>query len=332
MVAGVPMDAALASLRPLALALFGISLGIWALAAIGGRWISCRALEPVTRMAQAAGNISALDLNRRLPRAGTNDELDELGATFNELLDRLQISFEKQSRFASEASHQLRTPLAAILGQLDVALRRNRTADEYRQALGAARKQASQLTRIVEMLLFLTREDADASSPALDRVELRGWLGEQLQAWEQRPRGSDIRMNISSDERLWVNVHSEMLRQALDNLLDNACKYSEPGSAISVSLDQIGNAVHLAVQDNGIGVAEEELPHLAEAFFRSHRARQRGTGGVGLGLAIVRRILAALGGQLQVESRHGAGSRFVIVLPTADVDALDKRSLTQPVA
>jgi len=328
----VPMDRALASLRPLAMALVGISLGIWTLAAIGGHWISRRALEPVSRMAHAAGSISAVDLNRRLPQSGTNDELEELGNTFNELLDRLQISFEKQSRFASEASHQLRTPLAAILGQLDVALRRDRTAEEYRAALRAARKQASQLTRIVEMLLFLTRENADASSLALDRVELRSWRGEQLQAWEQHPRGSDIRMDVSSNERLWVNVHNEMLRQALDNLLDNACKYSEPGSAISVSLDRVGSAAHLAVEDNGIGVAEDDLPHLGEAFFRSARARERGTGGVGLGLAIVRRILAAVGGQLQVESRPGAGSRFVIVLPTTVVGALDEESLTQPVA
>jgi len=329
---GVPMDRALASLKPLAAALAGISLGIWMLAAIGGRWISRRALEPVRRMAHAAGSISALDLNRRLPRAGTNDELDELGTTFNELLDRLQISFEKQSRFASDASHQLRTPLAAIVGQLDVALRRERTAEEYREALTAARKQAGQLTRIVEMLMFLTREDADVSSPALGRAELRSWLGDHLQGWEQHARGGDIHMDVGAGEPLWVNVHSEMFGQALDNLLDNACKYSEPGSAIQVSLEQIGSAVRLAVEDNGMGIAVDELPQLGKAFFRSPRARERGTGGVGLGLAIVSRILAALDGQLQIERRPGTGSRFVIVLPTAGMGTLDRKSLTQPVA
>lgn len=328
----VPMDRALTSLRPLGMALAGISLGIWALAAIGGRWISRRALEPLTRMAHAAGSISALDLKVRLPQPGTNDELDDLATTFNELLDRLQISFEKQSRFASEASHQLRTPLAAILGQLDVALRRDRTAEEYREALAAARKQAGQLTRIVEMLLFLAREDAEASSPALDRVELRGWLGDHLQALEQHPRGSDIRMDPSSEAHLWVNAHGEMLGQALDNLLDNACKYSEQGSTISVSVQRIGNAAHLAVEDNGTGVAEDELPHLGEAFFRSRKVRERGASGVGLGLAIARRILAAIGGRLQVERRPGGGSRFVIVLLTAEAKVPEESSLTQPVA
>jgi two-component system OmpR family sensor kinase len=283
-------------------------------------------------MARAAGSISALDLKRRLPRAGTSDELDELGTTFNELLDRLQISFEKQSRFASEASHQLRTPLAAIVGQLDVALRRDRTAEEYREALTSAQKQAGQLTRIVEMLMFLTREDADVSSPALERVELRSWLGEHLQGWGQHARSGDIQMDVSSDQPLWVNVHSEMLGQALDNLLDNACKYSEPSSAIQVSVEQIGSAVRLTVEDNGMGVAGDELPQLGKAFFRSTRARERGTSGVGLGLAVVNRILAALGGQLQIERRPGTGSRFVIVLPTAARAALDKKSLTQPVA
>jgi heavy metal sensor kinase len=332
LVAGVPMDAALASLSPLALALFGISLSLWGLAAIGGRWISRRALAPVTRMAHAAGSISALDLERRLPMAGTKDELDALGQTFNELLDRLQISFEKQARFAAEASHQLRTPLAAILGQLDVVLRRDRTTEEYRNTLRTARQQAEQLNRIVEMLLFLTREDAETSSPNFGRIELRGWLDQRLQSWEQHPRAGDIRVEASADDDLWVSAHGEMLGQALDNLLDNACKYSAPGSAITVSATQTASEVRLAVEDDGLGIAEEDLPHVGEAFFRSTKARERGIGGVGLGLAIVHRILAALHGRLEVQQKSGGGSRFVIILPTAFAVTEENRSLTQPVA
>jgi signal transduction histidine kinase len=181
------------------------------------------------------------------------------------------------------------------------------------------------------MLLFLTREDADASSPALARVELRSWLGQHLQAWEQHARGSDIRNDTSPGADFWVNVHSEMLGQALDNLLDNACKYSDLGSAIAVSVDRVGTAVQLAVEDEGIGIADGELTRLGDAFFRSRQARERGAGGVGLGLAIVRRILAAFDARLHVERRRGAGSRFVIILPTAAVGSDDKRSLTQPV-
>jgi len=332
LVVGVPMDAALASLSPLALALFGISLAIWGLAAVGGRWISRHALAPVTRMARAAGDISALDLERRLPLAGTADELDALGRTFNELLDRLQISFEKQARFTAEASHQLRTPLAAILGQLDVALRRDRTSAEYRQTLATARKQAEQLNRIVEMMLFLTREDADACSPGFERLELRDWLADRLQMWERHPRAGDIHSDTGADDKLCVNVHSEMLGQALDNLLDNAFKYSLPGSAISVSALQTAGEIQLAVEDEGFGIADEDLPHLGEAFFRSDEARKRGPGGAGLGLAIVRRILTALNGRLEVQKRPRGGSRFVIVLPTVAVAACEARSLTQPVA
>ncbi len=174
------------------------------------------------------------------------------------------------------------------------------------------------MARIVEMLLFLTRADADASSPALARVELRGWLVVHLQAWEQHARGSDIRSDARSDDALWVNVHAEMLGQALDNLLDNACKYSQPGSVVAVSLKRNGDVVELAVADEGIGLSEEELPHLGEAFFRSPRAREHGAGGVGLGLAIVCRILTALDGQLRVERR-----------PAREAD-LSSFSLTRP--
>jgi len=332
LVVGVPMDAALASLSPLAVALFGISIAIWGLAAIGGRWISRRALAPVTRMAHAAGSISAIDLEHRLPLTGTKDELDELGQTFNELLDRLQISFEKQARFTAEASHQLRTPLAAILGQLDVALRRDRTTQEYRDTLTTARQQAGQLNRIVEMLLFLTREDVEACSPSFERIELRGWLAQRLQSCQQHPRAGDIRIEGGDGDDVWVSVHSEMLGQALDNLLDNACKYSVPGSVIRVSARQTAGEVRLAVEDDGLGIAEEDLPHVGEAFFRSAKARERGIGGVGLGLAIVRRILAALHGRLEVERRPGGGTRFVIVLPTPVAAVEEERSLTQPVA
>src|SRR5437763_732045 len=141
-------------------------------AALAGRRLCRRALRPLTGMAAAARAISADDLGRRLPPAGTGDEVDDLGRAFNELLARLQESFERQRRFTGDASHQLRTPLAAMLGQVEVALRRERPPEEYQRVLTLVHKQSAKLREIVEMLLFLSRADAEAKRPQLEALDL----------------------------------------------------------------------------------------------------------------------------------------------------------------
>src|SRR5262249_51255839 len=143
----------------------GLSLTVWLVALFVGRALCRRALVPVRRMAASAADMDAADLGRRLPAAGTRDELDELSKAFNNLLDRLQESVERQQRFTGDASHQLRTPLTAILGQLEVALRRQRPVEEYEQVLTTVRQKAEHLRRIVESLLFLARADAEARLP-----------------------------------------------------------------------------------------------------------------------------------------------------------------------
>src|SRR5437868_10416144 len=143
-------------------------------------------------MAAAARTMATVDLSQRLKHTANGDELDDLGHSFNGLLDRLQESFERQRRFTGDASHQLRTPLTAILGQLEVALRRPRTADEYRQALATVHDRAGHLRRIVESLLFLARADADARLPERERVDLADWLPEHLRTCSEHPRFGDI--------------------------------------------------------------------------------------------------------------------------------------------
>src|SRR5262249_14448190 len=152
------------------------------------------------------------------------DELHALADSFNGLLDRLQESHERQRRFAGDASHQLRTPLAAMLGQLEVALRRERSADEYRRALADVREQGERLRRIVEALLFRTRADAEALAPSLESVELSSWLAAHLKTWDAHPRAGDLRCEAAAGP-LWARAQPQLLAQAVDNLLDNAAKY-----------------------------------------------------------------------------------------------------------
>jgi heavy metal sensor kinase len=317
MTAGVSLEPVRANLRNLALALAGISAALWLLAAVAGRFLGRRALLPVTRMAAAAQAMSAADRDQRLPTPGTGDELDELGQAFNGLLDRLHESFERQRRFTGDASHQLRTPLTAMLGQVEVALRRPRPPEEYQRVLTAVHDQALHLRRIVEMLLFLARADAEARLPDLETIDLAAWLEEHLRTWSGHARAADLRRECTPADPFTVSVQTPLLGQLVDNLLENACKYSQRGTPITCRLETEKGLVMLTVADQGCGIPAVDLPHVFEPFYRSAQARQLGLGGVGLGLAVAQRIASAFGGSLSVESTVGQGSRFSLRLPPA---------------
>ena len=315
--AGAPSEPMEASLRNVALILTGVSFGIWVLAALVGRRLCDRALLPVTRMAKAACAMTTVDRDHRLPSPATGDELDALANSFNGLLDRLHEEFERQKRFTGDASHQLRTPLTALLGQLDVARRRERSVGEYQRVLNDVRGEAVKLCQIVEALLFMARAETEAGRPDLQPLELVSWVHDHLGEWASHPRSADLREDIELDVPAWVRVHLPLLGQLLDNLLDNAFKYSAPGTPIVVRLWREGQMVALAVQDHGAGLTADDLTHVFEPFFRSAEARKRGQAGVGLGLAVVQRIAAVFGGTISAASVPGQGSRFVLRLPEA---------------
>lgn len=302
-------------LRTLAWSLGGVSLALWLVAGIGGRWVVRRALAPVSRMTEAVTTITADDLGERLPLPAARDELHALASNFNALLARLHDSFERQRRFAGEASHQLRTPLTAMLGQLEVALRRERSADEYRRALTSAVAQAGRLREIVEKLLFLARADADARMPDLEAVDLCDWLPRHLtETWAGHTRFADLHIDVPSGPHAVALAHRLLLGTAVDNLIDNAFKYSPPGSPIRVGLDTGPTEPAITVEDHGPGVPEDVQHRVFEPFFRSERARRDGVPGVGLGLAVTARIAAAFGGRAALTGNSKSGSRFSILL------------------
>ncbi len=309
------------SLRNVAWVLAGLSAGTWLLAAAVGRRLCDRALLPVTRMAKAACTMTPADSDKHLPIPGTRDELDRLAQAFNGLLDRLQEEFERQKRFTGDASHQLRTPLAALLGQLEVARRRERTVEEYQHTLDVVHGEALRLSQIVDALLFMARAETEAGRPELDRVELVDWLQEHMCTWSAHPRAADLQAEVTLDGPAYVRVHRQLLGQLVGNLLDNASKYSPAGSPICVKLERTAQTISVAVEDQGPGIAAMDLPHLFEPFFRSVEARRRGHAGIGLGLAVANRIAIVFGGRIRASSSPEDGTRFVVELPAADPPA-----------
>jgi signal transduction histidine kinase len=321
-----PLGPTEATLRRLALTVVGLSAALWVAAAVAGRRLCRRALAPLSKMAAAARDADADDPGGRLPVPSTGDELEDLAHAFNgllarqhETLERLHEALERQRRFTGDASHQFRTPLAGLLSQVDVALRRPRPPEEYQRVLGVVRTKAIHLQQIVESLLFLARSETEAGRPELEVVDLAAWVNEHLQAWPNSARLADLRRVEDHPGPLWVLVHPPLLAQAFDNLLENASKYSPSGSPIIVRTARTDDGVQLSVEDRGEGLNPEELDRVFEPFYRSPQARRQSQAGVGLGLTVARRIVTALGGTITATAlaEPGRGSCFLISLPDA---------------
>lgn len=315
--AAVPLQPMRDELHQLSLTLASMSVGAWLLAALIGHSVCRRALRPVSGMAAAANAIDVDQHQQRLPVATTHDELEDLSLSFNALLDRLHESFERQRRFTGNASHQLRTPLTVMLGQLEVALRRDRTADDYRQTLTIVQRQADQLRHIVELMLFLARADAEAQRPDLQRLDLADWLKAHREHWQHQTRVADLQIEFPSHKTLAIHAQPALLAQVVDNLVENAMAYSPAGSTVRLNAGCDATHVWLSVADEGCGIPATELNQLFRPFYRSEKARSLRPQGTGLGLAVAHRIVTVLGGQVSVAANSPRGTTFTIRFPQA---------------
>ncbi len=312
--AAMSLEPVRAVLNQLLFVLAAVSLGVLVLGLVAGQFVCWRAIRPVRQMADDARAVDPSDPARRIVTPGSGDELTDLGRAFNGVLDRLHESGERHRRFAGDASHQLRTPLTGLMGQLEIALRRERTPDEYREVLGTAQAKAAHLHRIVEALLFLTRAGSDAGMPERKRFDLAKWLPEHLEQWASHPRYGDINL-VGAESPLNARSNSILLGEVVNILLDNACRYSPSGSSITLSLSRSDGTARLEVIDEGQGIGASDLPQVFTPFFRTTSALCVNKQGVGLGLSIAMRLAEALGGKLTVTSQVGKGSRFTVTIP-----------------
>jgi heavy metal sensor kinase len=288
------------------------------LASAGGYWLSRRALAPVDQITREARSISAQNLSSRLVVPRTRDELQRLSETLNGMLERLEKAFKRITQFTADASHELRTPVALMRTRAELALRRRRSEDEYREALAQILNELERTSRLVENLMLLTRTDSGTEALERARVNLVDSLSEACREGRTLAEAK----HIGFEERLpetpvWVEGDASLLRRLFLILLDNAVKYTPPQGQITVSLSAGNGYAVAAICDTGIGIAAEDLANIFERFYRSDRARSRESGGAGLGLSIGRWIAEAHGGAIEVRSTLGEGSVFRIRLPLA---------------
>jgi signal transduction histidine kinase len=304
-------------LKSLLLLLIGLSLVVWLATAFFCRRLAHRALEPLRRLASSARGLDAADPGWSLDRIGTGDELDELSQAINDLLARLHLAYERQRRISSDASHQLRTPLTVLIGQIEVALRHDRSVEEYRRVLNSARARAVQLAQIVEALLFLGRSEGEADQPRGEPIDLNSWVASHIASRSQTDLTSVVSYRATQPEPLPVQFHPTLLAQLLENLIDNALKHgrSVAGPSIRVETGREGATAWLAVEDDGPGISPDDADRIFEPFYRSALARRNGIAGTGLGLPVVRRIATAFGGVVLLQPKRGAGCRFEVRLP-----------------
>lgn len=294
------------------------------LAIAGGFVLTRQALNPIDQIARTAAAIGAEDLSRRLAMPRSSDEVGRLASTFDHMLDRLDQAFERERRFTADASHELRTPLAMLVSRAGLTLERRRTSHEYEDALRTIRDDGLRMGRIVSDLLMLARSDAGDALALTEQLDAGELVAAVADAMAPRAEQLGIKFAVTTEQGVVLLGDQTRLTQLLVNLLENALTHTPSGSAVGLSAACENGRALLRVSDTGTGIAPEHLPHVFQRFFRGDRDRSRADGGAGLGLALCQSIVLAHGGEIDLESEIGFGTRVTIRLPLAgsqsDVD------------
>jgi len=298
------------------LILLTIGSGIMLLVAwIGTRWLAQKVLTPIAMLSASAETISEAELGKRLTLESPYQELLQLAQAFNSVMDRFQRNVEGQRRFVDHAAHELRTPLTIMQGNLEVALLKARTSEEYREAIINNLEQVGRLIALTRSLLTLAKFSGDKPPVHLAPLALepliRDVVAELTILFDERR----IKLSFESQSVPSVLGDAQWLKQALINLLDNALRYTPSGGAVTVRLQAVGEGVAVSVEDTGHGIEPEHLPHLFERFYRTDWARTKDSGGTGLGLPIVKEIAEAHGGSISATSQVDEGSIFTLRMP-----------------
>jgi len=293
-----------------------VTVGVLVIMAAGsGYWLAGRVFRPVHAITATARDLSEHSLGRRITLDLPPDELGELAATFNAMLARLEAAFTSLQRFTADAAHELRAPLAALLADVEVTLRRPRDAADYAATLDSVRSEAQRLRNTADQLLMLARADAGALAASWDRIDVIDLIDEVTERWRSLATRRGIDLHSEAPDDLAVVADPGLLRRLLDNLIDNALRYTPSGGSVGVEAAAGHDGRwHVAVGDSGPGVDPGIIPRLFDRFTRSDPARGRDTGGAGLGLSLCAAIAAIHGGTIRLDTSTPVGARFVVEL------------------
>lgn len=305
------------------------------IASLGGQFLANKALKPVDRITQTARMITSQNLNQRIQTLKVKDEISRLIDTFNEMISRLDRSFSQIKQFTTDASHELKTPLTILKGEVEVALRKKRLPHEYEEILKSNLEEINRMSKIVEDLLLLSKADIGEIRLKKEDIPFVRFLSELIEQMKILAQPKKIQIELSnhqSKDQEEIHIFGDPLRmrELFINLIENGIKYTEEGGRILITLTKeqdgrSGSAVgsdkrmegfaKIVVADTGIGIAKENQEKIFNRFFRVDKARSREQGGSGLGLSICKWIVEAHQGEITVESEPGKGSSFIVRLP-----------------
>ncbi|GGL78016.1 two-component sensor histidine kinase [Deinococcus aerolatus] len=308
----------LSDLRTVILLLFLAGL---VTAGVGAYLLAGRALQPLGLVQRAAEGIGGQNLTERVPEPETGDEVQALAGALNNMLARLEDSFEAQRRFTSDASHELRTPVTAISGHASYLLRRTSPNEQQKESLKIIRSESERLTNLIASLLQLARSDSGALVMARDPILSGLFLEEIVRELMPLAQAQRTALMVAGQE-VTFEGDADRLKQVIINLVSNALKAGARTITLSSRPEEDGTEVRLSVQDDGPGIPEDQLDRLFDRFYRLEDSRSRDVGGAGLGLSIARGIVEAHGGRIWLESKVGQGTAAHVQLPIGDVPVL----------
>ncbi len=287
-----------------------VGLGV---SVIFGYVLTKRSLQPVVDMSQAVSCLGSADLSVRLPVPNAKDELRNLAETFNRMFDRLEDAFLRLRRFTGDVSHELRTPLAVLLGEGELALRKERSPEEYQTALKTILKESKHMQTMVEDLLLLARAESQAVAMSWQVVRTEAFVSDLVQSvkpvYSKKEVTLDVQLETSLKE---FTANVGFLTIALKNILLNAAKHSAPHQKVNLIVGTQGPVPMFTILDQGEGIARESLPYIFDPFFRADTARNRASGGSGIGLSLALALVKLHGGTIDVESQPGKGAAFKV--------------------